>query len=241
MRVGWLMKICPHSRSGPSIRRGRVRSAHQCSCDGIGARSAPAGFYLHGEAIVNFREAGKMDVERIALLHADSWRRTYRGMMPDEFLDGDVLSNRVQVWHERLAACRPDQFVFLAEEDSRLAGFVCAFSNEDPTWGSYIDNLHVSHESRGRKAGAVLMAHAAKWLNDRHPHAGVYLWVMEANGPARRFYERLGASNAGIVDKRDPAGGSAPSCRYVWKNPQYLADAANMMLNIGASRQGCKE
>lgn len=190
---------------------------------------------------MNFREAEKKDVERIALLHADSWRRTYRGMMPDEFLDGDVVSDRMQVWHGRLTACRSDQFVFLAEEGGRLAGFVCAFSNEDSTWGSYIDNLHVNHESRRRKAGAALMAHAAKWLNDRHPHAGVYLWVMEANAPARRFYERLGASNAGVVEKQDPAGGSAPNCRYVWKNPQYLADAANVVLDIGDSRHSRKE
>ena len=64
---------------------------------------------------------------------------------------------------------------------------------------------------------------------------------MEANAPARRFYERLGASNAGVVEKQDPAGGSAPNCRYVWKNPQYLADAANVVLDIGDSRHSRKE
>lgn len=44
---------------------------------------------------------------------------------------------------------------------------------------------------------------------------GVYLWVMETNHPARKFYEKLGARNAGIVDKTNPAGGgSAKNCGY---------------------------
>ncbi len=175
--------------------------------------------------MVNFRKAQSRDVEQLALLHANSWKKTYRGMMPDHFLDGDVISNRIEVWHERLTQNRTDQFVLLAEEDSKLVGFICAFSNEDPVWGSYIDNLHVSHESQRRKVGASLMTHAANWLDDCYPQMGVYLWVMKANMPARRFYEKLKGFNAETVDKRDPSGGSAPNCRMVWAKPKDLADA----------------
>ena len=41
---------------------------------------------------MHFRRAEARDADRIAQLHAESWRRTYRGMMRDEFLDGDVLT-----------------------------------------------------------------------------------------------------------------------------------------------------
>jgi GNAT superfamily N-acetyltransferase len=146
-------------------------------------------------------------------------------MMSDDFLDGDVVSNRLQVWHDRLADHRADQFVCIAEEGAELAGFICAFGNEDPTWGSYIENLHVAHARKRTGVGSTLMQQVAAWLATRHPQSGVYLWVMEANGSARRFYERLGAANAGTEDKLDPAGGSAPNCRYVWSNPAQLADA----------------
>ena len=54
------------------------------------------------------------------------------------------------------------------------------------------------------------MRSAAEWICGRQAHGGVYLWVMEANAPARRFYERLGAGNAGRVDLEDPGGGRAP-------------------------------
>lgn len=69
------------------------------------------------------------------------------------------------------------------------------------------------------------MQAAAVWLKGRHADLGVYLWAMEANDTARRFYEQLGGANVGTVDRLDPAGGSAPNCRYVWANPAALISA----------------
>ena len=171
---------------------------------------------------IALRAAAPDDAESIAVLHADSWRRTYRGMMTDAFLDGYALTNRRHVWRERLQAGDPRQFVCVAEEDATIVGFVCAFAKEDANWGSYIDNLHVVHAMNGRGTGRALMRSAAAWLCRVQPDAGVYLWVMEANTRARRFYERLGATNAETVIKEDPGGGRAPNCRYVWSNPRLL-------------------
>ena len=174
--------------------------------------------------VLKFRVANQGDAKKIALLHAHSWRQTYRGMMPDEFLDGDVISNRLQVWHDRLAQHRANQFVCLAEDGVDLVGFICAFGNEDSNWGSYIDNMHVTQERKRMGIGTALMKETAEWLKTHYAKIGVYLWVMEANSTARQFYERLGALNAETINKLDPAGGSAPNCRYVWSDPQKLAD-----------------
>jgi len=171
---------------------------------------------------ITLRAARAGDAESIAVLHTDSWRRTYRGMMTNEFLDGDALANRRHVWRERLNASHPTQFVCVAQQDSRIVGFVCAFANEDPTWGSYIDNLHVAHGLHRAGIGTALMRSAAEWLCRVDPKRGVYLWVMEANASAREFYHRLGALNAETVDKKDPGGGRAPNCRYVWAEPRLL-------------------
>jgi ribosomal protein S18 acetylase RimI-like enzyme len=174
---------------------------------------------------VEFRVAGD-DAERIAELHAQSWRRTYRGMMRDEFLDGPVVANRLDAWQKRLSENLVDRWVYLATDGSQLVGFICVFGNEDPIWGSYIDNLHVSADYHRRGIGAVLMGHAAAWLGARYPGSGVYLWVMMANESARRFYERLGATDAGTIIKCDPGGGHAPNCRYVWRDPAALRQHA---------------
>ena len=170
-----------------------------------------------------YRPAQRLDAEQVALLHADSWRRTYRGLFSDEFLDNEAESDRTLAWRARLTSNRADQFVCVAEDRGRIIGFVCAYGCEDDTWGSLIDNLHVAHESQNRGVGTQLMAHTFAWLRAHFPRDAAYLWVMERNSGARKFYERLGASNAGVVDKPNPVGGgSALNCRYVWVT---LADA----------------
>jgi GNAT superfamily N-acetyltransferase len=101
-------------------------------------------------------------------------------------------------------------------------GFVCVFGDQDPVWGSLIDNLHVAPESHRSGVGRQLMQRAAQWLDQMYPELGVYLWAYEANVPARRFYERLGARHCETINKRDPGGGYALSYRYVWTGPKAL-------------------
>src|SRR2546430_14764213 len=50
-----------------------------------------------------YRAAGAADADAVAALHADSWRRHYRGAYSDGFLDGDVLADRRAGWAARLA------------------------------------------------------------------------------------------------------------------------------------------
>jgi len=164
------------------------------------------------------RMAQFSDAKQIALLHADSWRRTYRGLFTDEFLDREADAERIQTWRSRLQVERADQCVYVMENTGSVNGFVCAYGNENVNWGSLIDNLHVSHTSRRQGIGTQLMRHALKWLNTHFPSCDVYLWVMQRNLPARQFYEKLGATSAETINKPNPVGGgSALNCRYVWK------------------------
>jgi len=57
-------------------------------------------------------------------------------------------------------------------------------------------------------------------LERRFPEIGIYLWVMEANAGARRFYERLGARAHDTIRKSDPRGATAPNC--AWDSPASL-------------------
>ena len=165
------------------------------------------------------RAARADEAESIAVLHTASWRRTYRGMTSDTFLDGPALDDRRRVWRERLSTVNPRQFVCVADLNSRIVGFICAFADHDAVYGSYIDNLHVAPDVHGIGIGRALMARAGTWLSARCPDRGVYLWVMAANTPARTFYDRLDGRNVETVEIADPGGGRAPNCRYVWSGP----------------------
>jgi GNAT superfamily N-acetyltransferase len=52
-------------------------------------------------------------------------------------------------------------------------------------------SMWVRPAARGRGVGEALMNAAADWARDRG-HGTLYLWVTEANKPARRLYERYG-------------------------------------------------
>lgn len=175
--------------------------------------------------MITYRPAGPDDAEAVARLHARSWREHYRGSFTDAFLDGDLVAERRGVWRERLEAPPADQHVLLAVDGDALAGFVCVVGDHDPEWGSFVDNLHVAAEAKRRGVGASLMRRAGSWLAHRHPDLGVYLWVLEVNGPARRFYERLGGRDAGVEITETHGGARVRSCRYVWPSAERLAGA----------------
>jgi GNAT superfamily N-acetyltransferase len=161
------------------------------------------------------------DAEAIAALHAASWQTTYRGAFTDAYLDGDVLTERRAVWHERLSQPAPHQHVIVAEEEGRLVGFACAFGNDDPRWGTQLDNLHVRRDEQGRSIGADLLAAVARWSLAAHPGAGLYLFVLVQNHGARRFYDRLEGRDVGPEVWLTPDGSSVPTRRYAW-SPESL-------------------
>ena len=82
------------------------------------------------------RRGGPADADAIAGLHADSWRRHYRGAYADAYLDGDVVSERLAVWSARLAVDDRSTSTLLAEDDGEFVGFVHVAFDDDPRWGS---------------------------------------------------------------------------------------------------------
>jgi len=171
------------------------------------------------------RLATREDAEVIAHLHAESWRVAYRGIFRDDFLDGDVIADRETVWHERLSSPVSNQYVLVAEKSGDLVGFVCAYGNEDPVFGTFIDNLHVRADQKRQGIGRELMRNVACWSRENHPLAGIYLSVLEPNVPARRFYESLGAINFESRNWEPPGGGQVVDLRYTWPDSQKLLDA----------------
>jgi ribosomal protein S18 acetylase RimI-like enzyme len=172
--------------------------------------------------MIEYRMAQLSDAEQVAALHAQSWRRTYRGNFPDAFLDGDVFENRRGVWRERLTTPTPNQLVCVAVEDTDIRGFVCAYGAHHAEYGSLIDNLHVTSDHKRQGIGGALMRQAGSWLMSAYADARVYLWVWELNATARRFYEGLGARNAGVFEVANSVGGTSRNCRYFWERPDRL-------------------
>jgi GNAT superfamily N-acetyltransferase len=168
------------------------------------------------------RRAGPSDSGAIAALHADSWRRHYRGAYSDAFLDGDVVADRLDVWTERLGRADAGSWTLLAEDADGVIGFAHVVFDEHPTWGSLLDNIHVAHAYQRRGVGSALLVRAARAVSGRPNPAGFYLWVHEQNAGARAFYGSYGARRVERVQVGLPGGvpgrliGSPYKLRYVW-------------------------
>jgi ribosomal protein S18 acetylase RimI-like enzyme len=174
---------------------------------------------------MSVRAATARDVEIIAGLHADSWRRNYRGAYLDAYLDGDVVTDRRAVWTDRLARPRSDHFTIVAERDGIFHGFAHTILDQDPTWGALLENLHVAHELKRQGIGTRLMAESARVLIQRRPATGLYLSVLEQNTAAQAFYAARGGTP---VERKIagpfPGGGHAAVIWYAWPDPSALLD-----------------
>lgn len=178
------------------------------------------------------RVADLDDAETVALLHADSWRRHYRGAYSDSYLDGDIVTDRVAVWSARLAAPAASMTV-IAEDDTRLVGFVHVVFDDDLRWGSLIDNLHVTHDRQRTGVGTELIVRAAEAVVEQATGRSIYLWVQEQNLGAQQFYRAIGGTCVERAPISAPGGvparlaGRPHKLRFTWPDASLLPGTAN--------------
>jgi len=144
---------------------------------------------------ITIRPATATDALRIAAIHCENWRDIYADVLDPAYLAGPIEQERRDLWQARFANPSPAQCVLVADQPGTgLMGFICLFRDQDPRWGSLVDNLHVAPGQRGRAIGQQLMHAGAQAMLDQGAAPGLHLWVFEANVAGLRFYERLGGA-----------------------------------------------
>ena len=66
------------------------------------------------------------------------------------------------------------------------------------------------------------MSEMASWSVKKFPGQGVYLWVLQTNAAAQRFYQRMGGENAGSDLWQPPDGSALPKIRFAWRDAREL-------------------
>lgn len=130
---------------------------------------------------MKLRIATLSDANAIANLHTASWRSTYHSVLTKEYLQHTVPIERKAVWKQRLEAPGDNQYILVAESKKSIVGFACAFAGENPEWGSYLDNLHVSKSHQSKGLGRSLLIKVAQWCNQQFPGNGLCLLVNQAS------------------------------------------------------------
>ncbi len=165
---------------------------------------------------LSLRPATIADAALIASIHSTSWRATYRGLLPDAFLDGEVTQERAAYWEARMSAPGGERrMVAIAELGGAPVGFVCVESQPESAWGVLLDNLHALPEHQGIGVGKLLMRAAEDWARAQG-ETQLYLFALEGNLPAIGFYERQGWQYVGAEPDR-MGGVDITALRYVYR------------------------
>lgn len=152
------------------------------------------------------RPATPADIAGIARVHVDGWRSTYRGVVPQTFLDGLSYRDRETLWRRVFAG--PERHgVFVAEAGAaKIVGFADGARDRarDATYEGELLAIYLLEEFQGRGLGRELALRVVEWLID-HNIRSMRVWVL-ADNPACRFYEALGGNR--IETKRIQIGGA---------------------------------
>lgn len=100
----------------------------------------------------SIRRGTANDLESIARLHADSWKRHYRGICTDDYLDNQVDVDRLEVWKERFRKENPLQHILIAiGAQSQIIGFSCIYMNHHEEWAPIliISMLYMMSKEKG--------------------------------------------------------------------------------------------
>lgn len=157
---------------------------------------------MHSTSLLSLRAASAADADLIASIHAASWQTSYRGLLPEAFLESEVVRERATYWHARMTAPGAERrLVLIAERRAQPIAFACVERQPGSPWGALLDNLHALPAHQRIGAGSLLMHAVEAWARE-HGETQLCLYVLEGNAGAIRFYERRGWHLAGAEPDR---------------------------------------
>jgi ribosomal protein S18 acetylase RimI-like enzyme len=168
------------------------------------------------------REATPEDIPGIARVHVDSWRTTYKGIVPQRIIDSFTYEAREALWRRYIPGNAT--FVYVAEEDGEVVGFASggpARVEEAPDHAGQLYAIYLLQEHQRKGIGRRLFDAVVRELVRR----GLYsmaIWVIAEN-PACGFYEAMGGRK--VYEREEEADDvMLLEFGYGWDDITALAD-----------------
>ena len=180
------------------------------------------------------RRARPGDAAAIGAIHVATWRNTYAGVLPEEYLAGLSPVRHAAGYEHAITDRRRGHAVFVAVasgadaprgradagEGGAVVGFVSGgkgrrpgLCGESPSGSGEVETLYLLDDYRDRGVGRRLMRAMAAHLAAVGCRS-VVLWVLRDN-PSKWFYQRLGGRAAARESIRF-AGRQVEQVAYLW-------------------------
>jgi GNAT superfamily N-acetyltransferase len=164
------------------------------------------------------RPAHVSDAGRIGLIHVRSWQSTYRGQVPQDYLDGLDPAGRARRWRHTLETIdRSRDGLLVAVSGAGVVGFAgygpSRDADADPGRTGELATIYLLPRAWGTGVGRELMAASVHGLAGLG-YAEATLWVLDSNDRARRFYAKAGWAEDGATKRDDSRGFALNEVRY---------------------------
>jgi GNAT superfamily N-acetyltransferase len=179
---------------------------------------------------MQIRQAIMADVAAIARVHVDSWRTTYKGLLPDDYLANLAYEQREALWRKILSRPVGQDLVYVAEETpGSIVGFVSGGPERsgDPVYAGEVYAIYLLERWQGQGIGRRLIITLVRQLVQQGL-TSLLIWVMAENR-SRRFYEALGGRQ--VRERLEMTGGvEHMDVAYGWLDARTLIDAHERQL-----------
>lgn len=138
------------------------------------------------------RNKKETDIESLAKVHYETWITTYKGIVPDSYLDSLSLESYIEKHHMFNAPC------IVAEVDGKVVGFLMYSKDKDEDTSDKCGEIMVIYllqEYQHKGIGTRLMNEAEERMKSEFDQLS--LWVLEDNIPTVKFYEKMGFEKDG--------------------------------------------
>lgn len=153
-------------------------------------------------------EASILDADLVGYIHSTAWKQAYNEMFSIEYLEEDTPKMRT---NEFLEACNDNGIhYYMLYEDKIAVGIVKVIFKVNKV--CEISSFYILDEYRNKGYGRQVIA----YISDVLCQQCIYLWVLEDNVKARRFYENNGFVFTGKI-REISRGKSYRQFQYVKK------------------------
>lgn len=141
---------------------------------------------------MKIRKAAMEDAAGIAKVHVDSWRTTYKGIIPDDFLSKLSYEQRTKLW-DRIIPEEGNYVVVAEASEGRIIGFASGSKRDTNTVpnSSDLTSIYLLEEYQGQGIGKQILKHIFLHFKSLG-YQKIFVDVL-ADNKTRHFYEYYGA------------------------------------------------
>ncbi len=182
---------------------------------------------------MHIRRATQEHVTAISHILAASWKSGYRGLLPQSYLDEIADDRWVDIFTQWMESGR--MTTLLACDELTTVGCVAYGASREEAlsgWGEIVV-LYLLPDYFGSGCAGMLMEAALADLQAQG-YRDVYLWVLDTNWRARRFYEKCGFRCNQELLTFELAGETFHDVRYIRSLDAPKADLKSILQDVHA-------